>query len=83
MTNKEALKLIRNMRCSLGDIPREIESPSLLDVRDALELAIQALETLDDVKHTVYRNEWCANKGKCIDYIGYHCAGCGRKENKE
>ena len=49
----------------------------------AVEIAIKALETLDDVKHTVYRNEWCANKGKCIDYIGYHCAGCGYEENKE
>ena len=44
--------------------------------RQALDLAIKALEIVDDVKHKVYRNENCPQKHKCYDYQGYHCAGC-------
>lgn len=34
------------------------------------------LEWEKDIKGKVYRNEHCDRAGKCIDYIGYHCAGC-------
>ena len=31
---------------------------------------------------TIYRNESCPNKSRCIDYIGYHCEGCNAVEPK-
>ena len=45
--------------------------------KEALDRAIKALEIVDDVNNKVYRNENCDRAGKCIDYIGWHCAGCG------
>ena len=37
---------------------------------------LKELKTLREVHGKVYRNEKCDRAGKCIDYIGYHCAGC-------
>lgn len=68
MTYKEAAK----------EIQRWIKGCPYEDTKEAFELGIKALETLDDVKHKVYRNEKCDRAGKCYDYIGYHCAGCNR-----
>ena len=76
MTNKEAIRVLQEIK----DHPSM--SVELSEEYEALDLAIKALEKIDDINHKVYRNEWCANKGRCIDYIGYHCAGC-IKENKE
>ena len=69
MTNKEA---ISNLNQIYG-----IVSP---DIQRSLDLAIKALEIIDDVNHKVYRNENCPRKNKCYDYQGYHCAGCGGNE---
>lgn len=69
MTNKEA---ISNLNQIYG-----IVSP---DIQRSLDLAIKALEIVDDVNHKVYRNENCPRKNKCYDYQGYHCAGCGGNE---
>lgn len=66
MTNKEA---ISNLKHIYG-----IVSP---DIQQSIDLAIKALEIVDDVNHKVYRNENCPRKNKCYDYQGYHCAGCG------
>lgn len=46
------------------------------EMQQAFDVAIKALETIDALNHTVYRNEKCNRAGKCIDYIGWHCAGC-------
>lgn len=69
MTNKEA---IWNL-----NLIYSIVSP---DIQQSLNLAIKALEIVDDVNHKVYRNENCPRKNKCYDYQGYHCAGCGGNE---
>lgn len=76
MTNKEAIKILKNMiledKRVYGDKPKQRN--------EALDLAIKALEIVDDVNHKVYRNENCPRKNKCYDYQGYHCAGCGGNE---
>ena len=36
-----------------------------------------------EVKETVYRNEHCNRAGKCIDYLGWHCAGCSENTKQE
>lgn len=82
MTNKEAINILKSDKSPLsgqwgfmcGECPGNCEK---CELNDALNLAIKALETLDDVSHKVYRNEHCDRAGKCIDYIGWHCAGCG------
>ncbi len=65
MTNKEAKRILQFC------IPMKTDKQ-----REAINLAIKALEVVDDVNHTVYRNENCKKAGRCYDYIGYHCAGC-------
>ena len=85
MTNKEAIKVLQVIRNTpsvaiFNRLPDDDNTVNF-DYIPALELAIKALEILDDVNHRIYRNEQCDRAGKCIDYIGYHCAGCnGAKE---
>lgn len=67
MTNKEAIDILKEFKF----LPKE---------QKAVELAIKALEIVDDVNHKIYRNENCPRKNKCYDYQGYHCAGCGGNE---
>lgn len=50
------------------------------DIQRSLDVAIKALEIVDDVNHKVYRNENCPRKHKCYDYQGYHCSGCSWEE---
>lgn len=89
MTNKEAIKIIQMERNHCASHNQDIGKSEeyhkeMQDMVDAFDLAIKALEILDDVNHKVYRNEKCDRAGKCIDYIGYHCAGCnGAKENEK
>ena len=45
-------------------------------IRKSLEIAIKAIEIIDLLGETVYRDEDCQNKSCCYDYIGYHCATC-------
>ncbi len=71
MTNKEAIKyLIIPIATSTQP------STEYLKQKEAYDLAIKALEIIDDVNHKIYRNEYCPRKHKCYDYHGYHCAGC-------
>lgn len=44
-------------------------------IRSAIEERQQG-EWIEVKKGKVYRNEYCSRAGKCIDYIGWHCAGC-------
>ena len=44
MTNKEAKELIYKMILGLGDTPKEIETQSIIDIKDSLKLAYKALE---------------------------------------
>ena len=67
MTNKEAIEILKSEK---QKYPFECVNSV------AYDLAIKALEIVDDVKHKVYRNENCPQKNKCYDYQGYHCAGC-------
>ena len=72
MTNKEAILILKAYKDKLtssvsNQLDRDIES---------FDLAIKALEMVDDVNHKVYRNENCPQKHKCYDYQGYHCSGC-------
>ena len=67
MTNKEAIYIINNRLNTYYCTDEDLQ---------ALDLAIKALEIVDDVNHKVYRNENCPRKHKCYDYQGYHCAGC-------
>lgn len=71
MTNSEA---IANLNHIYG-----IVSP---DIQRSLDLAIKALEIVDDVNHKIYRNENCPQKNKCYDYQGYHCSGCSWEAKK-
>ena len=67
MTNKEAIYIINNRLNTYYCTDEDLQ---------ALDLAIKALEIVDDVNHKIYRNENCPQKNKCYDYQGYHCAGC-------
>lgn len=69
------------------------EKMDIEDIADCKECAeeheqlanwLKELKTLRDVHGKVYRNEHCDRAGKCIDYIGYHCAGCNnaKESNK-
>lgn len=72
MTNKEAIKYL------IAPITTSTEpSAEYLKQKEAYDLAIKALEIVEDVNHKVYRNENCPQKYKCYDYQGYHCSGCG------
>lgn len=71
MTNEEAI-------ANLNHIYGIVSS----DIQRSLDLAIKALETLDDVNHKIYRNENCPQKNRCYDYQGYHCAGCSWEVKK-
>lgn len=64
MTNKEAIDVLNMVEC---------HNPL---TQQAKEKAIQALETMDAIRNSVYRNENCSRKRTCIDYKGFHCAGC-------
>ena len=78
MTNKEAIEVLDDMKVKIT-IPKSAVTQNKRN--EALDLAITALKVLDDVNNKVYRNENCDRAGKCIDYIGWHCAGCnGAKE---
>ena len=80
MTNKEAKEVLIRMRQTFCS-PDRFVTPSTEYCLEAFNLAIKALETIDDINQTVYRNEKCDRAGKCIDYIGWHCSGCnGAKE---
>ena len=79
MTYKEAIKILKPLfeQCKgtngcLGYIEHYFSK----DEEMALDLAIKALEIVDDVNHKIYRNENCPQKNKCYDYQGYHCSGC-------
>lgn len=77
MTNKEAIKyLIAPIATSTKP------SAEYLKQKEAYELAIKALEIVDDVNHKIYRNENCPQKNKCYDYQGYHCSGCSWEVKK-
>ena len=78
MTNKEAIEALKWQ----VEYAKEIGEHHIDGVYvEALDLAVKALEIVDDVNHKIYRNEHCDRAGKCIDYIDYHCAGCnGAKE---
>lgn len=84
MTNKEAIEILKPLteysvdKNSIGTFP--IVSTPLQ--AEALDLAIKALEIVDDVNHKIYRNENCPQKNKCYDYQGYHCAGCSWETKK-
>ena len=69
MTNKEAIDDLKFVKET--NILKHLHMGN-----EALDLAVKALEILDDVNHKVYRNENCPQKHKCYDYQGYHCAGC-------
>jgi hypothetical protein len=75
MTNKEAIELLK--RATMFEPTLENR-----DYPEAFDLAIKALEIVDDVNQKIYRNESCDRAGKCIDYIGYHCAGCNGADLK-
>ena len=74
MTNKEAIKILEELPDRIVSVlmPLDID----FDYKEALDLAIKALEIIDDVNHKIYRNENCPQKYKCYDYQGYHCTGC-------
>lgn len=74
MTSKEAIKLIQGIEEDGWNVTS--------DHVKALDLAIKALEIVDDVNHKIYRNENCPQKDKCYDYQGYHCAGCSWEAKK-
>jgi len=76
MTNKEAIEHLKELKTL------RIEFPNVLQ-EEALDLAIKALEIIDDVNHKIYRNENCPRKNRCYDYQGYHCAGCGWEVKRE
>ena len=87
MTTKEAIKIIQMERDHCATHNRdegmsEEYHKEMQNLVDAYDLAMKALEIVDDVNHKVYRNENCSRKGKCYDYIGYHCAGCNADQGK-
>ena len=78
MTNKEAIEYGKKW-----DKAIESRGDTLFsEARQFLNLAIKALEIVDDVNHKIYRNENCPQKNKCYDYQGYHCSGCSWEEKK-
>lgn len=93
---EEKAKELRTEAEQLRDIGEVISSPKQPynePVKNCLECAreheqlaewLKELKTLRDVHSKVYRNEHCDRAGKCIDYIGYHCAGCSnaKESNK-
>lgn len=94
MTLDEAIKHCEEKAKELREQPLK-ESMDIEDVAACEECAEEheqlaewltdykrLLEWEKDIKDKVYRNEHCDRAGKCIDYIGYHCAGCNNaKEN--
>lgn len=54
MTNDEGKNLIHKMVLGLGDTPKEFETQSIIDIKEALNLAIKALEERDDLLERAY-----------------------------